>query len=372
MTHSTSPSEISAAPGAPPEPLRPSLFEDLWRVSGVWLALLLVLLGLLWWLGRSGSRIISELAYTSPNAYQVALVYRAEGRHHWRLCLERVNARRGEQKRLESALGLLKGDAALETARASLLRALEFYPDFVDVPEMLGDLALWSGDSAESYRWLGEAAAARAREATLAGRRDAAREEWEVALMNFTIAVQQNDASPRSLEGRIEALLRLDRPGEARAILEETAAPRDQPVSVRRLRLEAEIRGRLGETEQKEALLRQAFELDPTDLEVIRALGDFLTFSGRKTDAYDFYARALEHVSNDANLFHRRALLAVELNQLEEAVRLYREAVALLPNNAALQYQLGQTYLKLGDPRRATPYLRRAVELDPARFREAP
>ena len=49
-----------------------------------------------------------------------------------------------------------------------------------------------------------------------------------------------------------------------------------------------------------------------------------------------------------------------------------REAVALLPNNAALQYQLGQTYLKLGDPRRATPYLRRAVELDPARFREAP
>ncbi len=367
---SAAPSDAPQAT-APAATKPPSIWEDLRRVGGIWILLLAATAGALWWIGQSGSRILADLAYTSPNSYSLAEVYRAEGISQWRQCLERVNSLRGGRERLESAAGVLRGDALRKRAESNLLQARRLYPNFLDVPDMLADLSLWDGRTTDSYVWNGEGLALRARDDAARGQAAEGKKEWEAALAAFEVALRMGDPSDRSAEGKLECLLRLDRMDEAGAF-EARLESEKRLHSARALRLAAECQGRRGNRTAQEDLLRQALRRDPLDIETIRALGDFLVARGRKQDAFDLYKSAIDRITNDANLYHRQAKLALDLSRPRDAVHYYKEAIRVHPNNALLQYQLGQTYLQLGDSIRAQPYLRRAMELDPSLFRAKP
>lgn len=330
----------------------PTLREDLRRIAPVWLVLLAAAFAVILWFGKSGSRVIANLAYTSPDAWELARVFRADGTQGWRACLERVNALRTDGKPLGSAIGVLKNDATLTKARQDLLKAHQFYSRFDDVPGMLSDLALWDGDAALAYAWRGDQAAIKG--------------GWSEALTNYTVALDMGSATAQVAEGRLEAFVQLKRWDDASSVA--LALEGKEFLTSRYYRLTASIEQRRGNREAEAAALQKAVEVDPRDVDSAIRLADFLVAAGRRDEAAALYARTTDLVRNNGHLWHRAALLARDMDQTDSAIELYKKAIAVQPNIYTLHYELGQLYIKAGQPGQAKPYLTRAFELNPKLF----
>jgi len=130
----------------------------------------------------------------------------------------------------------------------------------------------------------------------------------------------------------------------------------------------ASIEHHRGDREAEGAALRHAVELDPRDVDSAIRLADFLVATGRRDDAAALYDKTTVLVQNNGHLWHRAALLATEMNRIDKAIELYRKAIAAQPNIYTLHYELGQLYIKAGQPDRAKPCLTRAFELNPKFF----
>jgi len=344
--------KVGTVPSTGPE--RRTVRSDLKRIVPVWLVLLVVALVVIWLFGKCGSWVLARLAYTSPVAYEVAQVYRADGTEGWQKCLLRVDSLREPGKRLDSAVGVLKDDPVLEKAREDLLRSWDMFKGFEDVPGMLAQLALWDGDVAESYAWRGMEASAR--------------KNWDEALMTFTVAAGMGETTAQVEEGRLEALVRL---GRWDAATSTALALQDKEfITSRYYHLVADIHFQQGDADGMEAALRKAIELNPLDTRAVERLADVFVFRGRLQEADELYQGISRNVTNNAELYHRHALLAIRRNRLEEAAGLYRKAIKLEPNIYVLHYELAQLYLKMGKPTRAQPHLNRAFELNPKRFEQ--
>lgn len=351
-------SRASNPADSPPGPAKPRrLADDLRRILPLWSVLLIAAVAVLIGLGKSGSRVLVHLAYTSPNAQELAQVYRADGMRGWRKCLDRVYSLRGAQPRLETAAGALRGDATLKKAESDLLKAQSLFPHLEDVSGLLADLALWDGRPAQSYAWLGDQAARK--------------KEWEIALAQYQAAHRMGENTAQVQEGRMEALLRLKRLDEASSVaLTLQNAP--DVITNRYFRLLAELHGAQGKLAEQEQALLTAIERDPMDDLAVKTLGDLYSGSRRKTQTFDFYEQALRQITNDPNLWHRQALIARELEKTDEAIRCYRQALKLMPNSFILHLELGQYYLQLGRKQSAQPHLRRAMEINPDHFARIP
>ncbi len=328
------------------------LLSDLKRIIPVWLVLVAGTLGVLWLMNTSGARPLVHLAYTSPSAWDLAQVYREDGTNGWRRCLELLNQRRGSQVRLDSAVGILKGNAVLEKARQDLLRSREFMDTFEDVPGMLADLALWEGNVGLSYAWRGDHAAFSNR--------------WEQALAAYDIAYATGEKTAQVKEGRLESLVRLGRWDEATSFTLRLNSEGFE--SCRYYRQVAEICRKKGDARGEEAALRKALEFSPYDLRAMTDLATLLMRQKRTEEAYNLCAKATSHYRGSAGLWHQQAMLAKELNRPEEAIRCYKLALKLQPNTFVLHYELAQYYLKLGRTHEAQPPLTRAFELNPSFF----
>ena len=94
-------------------------------------------------------------------------------------------------------------------------------------------------------------------------------------------------------------------------------------------------------------------------------LGARLARDGRAEEALRAYRRAVELTPEDAPSWHGVGAALVRLGRLPEAVEAYRNALARMPDSAVSHYNLGVAYGRTGDDARALSELQEAVRLDP-------
>jgi tetratricopeptide (TPR) repeat protein len=117
--------------------------------------------------------------------------------------------------------------------------------------------------------------------------------------------------------------------------------------------------------------LQKAIEFDPTEPESHFELAKVLRKLG-ETDAAQrqlvVYQKQLKDKSDRALAAQKstQAAEAVRLGDKQKAVALYREAIAVLPDNAGLLYQLAQVLNELKDFEGERAALEQAVKIDPA------
>ena len=117
--------------------------------------------------------------------------------------------------------------------------------------------------------------------------------------------------------------------------------------------------------------LQKAIELDPTEPESRFELAKVLRRLG-ETDAAQqqlvLYQKQLKDKSDHALAAQKstQAAEAVRAGDKQKAVALYREAIAVLPDNAGLPYQLAQVLSDLNDTKGERTALEQAVKIDPA------
>jgi tetratricopeptide (TPR) repeat protein len=117
--------------------------------------------------------------------------------------------------------------------------------------------------------------------------------------------------------------------------------------------------------------LQKAIEFDPTEPESHFELAKVLRKLG-ETDAAQrqlvVYQKQLKDKSDRALAAQKstQAAEAVRLGDKQKAVALYREAIAVLPDNAGLLYQLAQVLNELKDFEGERTALEQAVKIDPA------
>ncbi len=116
--------------------------------------------------------------------------------------------------------------------------------------------------------------------------------------------------------------------------------------------------------------LQRAIELDPTEPESHFELSKVLRKLG-ETDAAQqqlmLYQKQLKDKSDHALAAQKstQAAEAVRAGNKQKAAALYREAIAALPDNAGLLYQLAQVLNGLNDTKGERVALEQAVEIDP-------
>ena len=127
----------------------------------------------------------------------------------------------------------------------------------------------------------------------------------------------------------------------------------------------------LEDYEGAKAQLQKAIELDPAQLESRVELAKVLRKLGETEAAKQqllLYQNQLEETSNGAVAAQKstQAAEAARAGDKQQAVSLYREAIAAVPNDAGLQYRLAQVLSDLNDTKGERTALEQAVKIDPA------
>lgn len=114
--------------------------------------------------------------------------------------------------------------------------------------------------------------------------------------------------------------------------------------------------------EPAEACYRIARRLQPTDFRWHYFLGYLLQGEGRLEESEEAYLRALEIYRAAPPALLRLAEVYVEMNRLQAAASLIREARSLDPTSAAARAALGELYQRLGRNEEAIELLEEALE----------
>jgi serine/threonine-protein kinase len=102
-------------------------------------------------------------------------------------------------------------------------------------------------------------------------------------------------------------------------------------------------------------------ELQPDNARGYQALGTTLQAAGRNDEALEQYDKALS-IRPSARTYSNVGTLHFWGGNHRKAAAAYEKAVSLAPNDPALHANLGDAYLKLGQPARARECYRRAVQ----------
>jgi tetratricopeptide (TPR) repeat protein len=119
-----------------------------------------------------------------------------------------------------------------------------------------------------------------------------------------------------------------------------------------------------GQGESGIAALRHAVKLRPDYAAAVTQLARELSARGHGTEAIEYYQRLLERAAQ-ADTLNDYGTLLVGLGRFEAAAKVYRDALALAPQEARLYANLGHVLHCLGDHPAAMAHARRAIELDP-------
>jgi tetratricopeptide (TPR) repeat protein len=121
-------------------------------------------------------------------------------------------------------------------------------------------------------------------------------------------------------------------------------------------------------------LVYEMFEKTPASFRVNQLSAEVFEIQGQYSEAAGEYRKAIEKNPDALNLHYRlgRALLmqSHEPGALAEARKQFEAELALNPNDAVAEYQVGQILLTGQKPAEATPHFERTVELD-GNFAEA-
>ncbi len=116
-------------------------------------------------------------------------------------------------------------------------------------------------------------------------------------------------------------------------------------------------------------LLRRAVELDPLSPVINLTLGEALEGAGEFEEALALYRKAMEiepaYPSPYAVTAHHHRFV---YGQLDEAIRWYREGIALDPGRTLVLSNIGFSYLDLGDDEKAEYWINRGLSLGPEKY----
>ncbi len=120
------------------------------------------------------------------------------------------------------------------------------------------------------------------------------------------------------------------------------------------------------DTTRAMAAYRSALQLNPTDAETHRLIGDvFLFLQRRPAEAIAAYQNAIRNNPNDGEAHRLLGQCLEQTNQLEPALTEYREATRLLPGSLIAQMSLGQLCLRLNRLQDAERAFVEALRINP-------
>ncbi len=122
---------------------------------------------------------------------------------------------------------------------------------------------------------------------------------------------------------------------------------------------------RRGDFEEAIALYRRALDADPGEVQVILGLTSALQSADDAAGALEEFRVAGRRGLRDPQFFLGYGTLAAELASSDEAIRAFREAVALAPDLRDAHFHLGVELKRLGQLESAVRHLQLAVDLDP-------
>jgi len=181
-------------------------------------------------------------------------------------------------------------------------------------------------------------------------------------------------ANPRfatdMLVAQAQLLQLMDRPDEARRILDEAlaSAPDDPTLHLAHAQLYLEQVQSIverGALDEAEALLDEALERYPDNASLRYSLALLYEDQNRNRKALDVLEALAEEYPDDAAILNAYGYLLTDRFDRHEEARDYIErALALNPDSAAIIDSMGWVLYKLGDYRAARDYLERAYRLE--------
>ncbi|HEY1335705.1 MAG TPA: tetratricopeptide repeat protein, partial [Myxococcaceae bacterium] len=163
--------------------------------------------------------------------------------------------------------------------------------------------------------------------------------------------------------GHAAVLEAIGQPGRAEQFLQARIRASGSTELVTAL---SQIFSRTGAHAEAVSVLTEALKAHPRDEDLLYALGTALERSGATQQALARMRELLEvNPQNAAALNFIGYTLADHGEQLEEAERLVRRALAIHPDSGAYLDSLGWVQFRRGDMVRATSTLERAAELEP-------
>ena len=123
---------------------------------------------------------------------------------------------------------------------------------------------------------------------------------------------------------------------------------------------------RAGEQDRALDLLLDAVQKDQRLIMANQVLGELYTERGDYASAQKFFARLVQLDPTEAKNHFKLGYTYELLRQFNDAAASYLDGLQLDANNPAGNVGLGRTYLALGRPEEARPYLDTATKLDPS------
>ena len=110
---------------------------------------------------------------------------------------------------------------------------------------------------------------------------------------------------------------------------------------------------------------RKAMELNPQDIEAVKAVANLSRSRGELAEAEKLYRKGLTISPNDGQCVNGLANVRLDQNQLGEAETLYKKAAELSPTDSVIAGNLGLLYNRLKQYANAETWFTRAVQLSP-------
>ncbi len=125
-------------------------------------------------------------------------------------------------------------------------------------------------------------------------------------------------------------------------------------------------RARQGRLDEAQPLVARALERQPGNTSAHAAFAQILEQRGLDAAAFDHYAKAGESPERLAVVRNRFAAKHIAAQRIDDAIREWRESIALCPDNREALFNLGVALAQRGDVDPALTCFREVARLDPA------
>lgn len=311
---------------------RALLLGDLRKMLPVWIVVTVAAVGSLAAVRLSGVNYLRRGAYSHADTCQVAEIHFQAGTMLWRAIAADAKPPEATQ-RLETSLGIRRGDERVAEARAKFHEALRLCPHLAGAHELLADLAWWDGDQALTHYHLGMEHL-RAREINEA--RIELQAAWQLAPADTAIA-----------QALLDVITRQERWDEVGEFL-DSASPelRESPEA---LRAQAHLAGLEGNRELATMLLRQALDTRPGWHPAVADLVRYEGELGNYLDAGNWLMTNIDKaVAPEAHDYHGVALLFEQGGHDEQALEAIDRALAIANHSILLMMEKALVLSRLG------------------------
>ncbi len=242
-----------------------------------------------------------------------------------------------------AAAELMITERRLDDARMLLLPKLAYFEHNGAMHELLGDIAMLSGDS--------KAAAVSYERSSVI--------DPEAPLIGEKLVAALFDA------GEYQKCLETARRQRERAAAEQTSGKRFVPTR-ETMRHEGRSLAMLGRTTEARVVFSDTVREYPEDVDAWRDLATVTLELGDLARAQSASERLIALASDDASGYTLRGMVAAEKGEYEEAVRWHRLACDRAPKDAPAKVALGMSLWHSGKHDEGRSILREALAIDPA------